>query len=510
MKTKRLIAIIVSIAMLLPIMAFAQESMPVSRITEVLNSGKKIESTAKFEVSESFLGLIQSLSLDPTGYGEEEMEQMAKLQEAVSKLISKLRVDFVYSMESFSCSVGSEKAPLFNMAGKIDVEADEVLMSLDLLPGYVIDIKLPEGMLKTQIDAQNIEMVAKLEEAIEKSLEDYKESVLKPAFEKSEGNFIINDKEFDVKYAGMMDTHMVAKFMQIFAELINSNEEIKNIIEASIAGEKSALQQSALEDLAPEDEKEKLEVAGISLEKEPENADELIEEINNNAKELLDKDAESVANISMYENTANKDALVETYPVDGSAFLSVFVSESDKNMNIKILINGNEPEEEASADVDWKKLEEDIASGDDMSSVLIQIIANDLSDADNLSADVNANILVSGIPIGVNYTLNETKTGEYKGEQKMALTFMSAEPMITINVSSMESDKEIAPVAEGEKIIITEENSEEANEKINDLMSENATSVLIQNLSDAFPEEANIIMSSMMPPELEEGEVQSN
>jgi hypothetical protein len=523
MKSKRLLAIVISIAMLLPILAFAQEAPCASRMQEMLKSGKKIESTASFEISKDFFEMIMSsLSAQDMDQSGEEAEQQAKLKEAVFNMLSKLRIDFVSSMEGFSGTVGSEKAPLFDMAGKIAVETDEILISTGLIPGYVLDIKLPEGMMKKELEAQNPEKIAKIKEAVEKTFESYAEGVLKPAFEKSEGNFIINDKEFDVNYAGMLDTHMVAKLIQIVAEFIDSNEEIKDAIEVGLESQKAAIQTGTdtLDDLGlegtVEDEEKKLEKAkaGISLEKQPESADDVIEQMNGKAKEMLDKDAENVANISFYENTESKDVLAEIMPVESNAFISTYVSKAGKNMDFKMIVKNNaddgsetdKPEEE---NVDWKKLEEDIVNGTDFDSMLIKVAAKDASDDDNLGTDVKFDVLSSGMPISIHSTVSETKAGEYKYEQKIAVTFMYPEPIITININAKESDKTIADVAEGEKIVLNEEDAEEASAKIGETMSENAPAILLQNLPLAFPEEADIIISSIMPKPVE-GTVESN
>ncbi|MDO5021736.1 MAG: hypothetical protein Q4E07_00145 [Eubacteriales bacterium] len=500
MQSKRLTAIIISIVMLLPILAFAQEPAMVSRAAQLLESGKTIESTVSFEIDKNVLGMLMSGMASP----EESEEELAK-QEAqnnmVLDIISKLRIDGVKTKDSFSVTVGSEKAPLFDIAGDVSLEKEEVNVSTGLIPGYVFSIALPEGTLVKPSDTEAMKkLYEESAKALVEALKGYADNVIKPAFEENKGNFVVEGREFDLSYAGMFDTHMAAMLMQMASEFISSNEEFKNVIDMSLANQAKTMEK--MENMTGAEDPEA--AMGIDLEeKAPKNADELIKKINDTAKGLLENEKEDLASLSVYENSANKDLLMEITKIDNSTRVITYVEGEGKVLDIKALVNENEAEETAA--VDWKKLEEDIKNGEDYASYMLQVVAKDTSDDKNMMADLSLNVLHPFIPVSLNLTISESKEGEYKADAKLAIAVLSPEPVITVNVSAKESDKAVSPVAEGEKIVISEEsNEEELSEKIEALFTQNALPLLLQNLPNAFPEEAEVLMSSMNSAALED------
>jgi hypothetical protein len=162
--------------------------------------------------------------------------------------------------------------------------------------------------------------------------------------------------------------------------------------------------------------------------------------------------------------------------------------------------------EEASEKIDWAQLKEDIFAGKDYSNTYVQadIVAKADEGANKANAALKLNAVSSGMSVGFSVESEENLTGAYEGTANIEISLFSPEPVVSINVKTVETENAVESLGEGEKVVFTPDADDEAMEPLATAFMGNAP-VLLENLSKAFPDEAGAInqMLEQMGPGVE-------
>ncbi|NLJ64815.1 MAG: hypothetical protein GX337_05415 [Christensenellaceae bacterium] len=486
MKTKRLIALLLSLIMMLPVFAVSAGDDYQSRVAALLEEGKRLESTITLSVNKDMLaGML--VSTMPGSDTPEGMEANMATADTLLSILNKLQIVYVSDKENISGTVGSAIAPLFKFAGKVDAATGESTLSSDMFPGILLSLPAAPGA--SDIDLSALEA---LDEDFEKAFENYFETEIVPVAEKSEGEFAKEGKTFKESYKFNLNTHLVAKGMNVFSEQIKANEALKNLFDTALAS--SAQMADSVEKEMPEG----TAPTGVTIEKAtPKNADELIAMIEGASANMLAAEPQDIAEVEVLVNDDDFNVSVEL--PGGVGYVNVFVSEvGDDAVELSlymIMKNGYAAEsEEAPEATDWAQLKEDILAGKDYSSTYVQadLVAKEDEGANKANAALKLNVFAGGMPIGFSVESEENLTGAYEGVATISVSLFSPEPMLTLTGKTVETDKAVEPLGEGEKLVFNPNASEEEMAPLMNAVMGNAP-VLLENLSKAFPDEAGAI-----------------
>ncbi|HHU02893.1 MAG TPA: hypothetical protein GXZ91_07165 [Christensenellaceae bacterium] len=489
MKTRRLIALLLSLVMMLPVFAASAGDEYQSRVAALLAEGKRLESTITLSVNKDMLGGLIASSMEGSDTAE-GMEANMAVADTLLSILNKLQIVYVSDKENVSGTVGSTIAPLFKFAGKVDAESGESTLSSDLFPGILLSIPGAPGASDIDLNAFN-----ELDDKFDEAFENFFETEIVPVAEKNEGEFTKEGKTFKESYKFKLTTHLVAKGLNVFTEQIKTNEALKNLFDtvlassAQVAGE---VDEELPEGTAP---------AGVEMgSAAPKNADELIAMFEGASEGLLAEDAEDVAEVEVLVNDDGSANITLELP-EGAGLVNVYISETGDDavelsvyMILKSGVGVAAEGEEASEKIDWAQLKEDIFAGKDYSNTYVQadIVAKADEGANKANAALKLNAVSSGMSVGFSVESEENLTGAYEGTANIEISLFSPEPVVSINVKTVETENAVESLGEGEKVVFTPDADDEAMEPLATAFMGNAP-VLLENLSKAFPDEAGAI-----------------
>lgn len=501
MNTKRLAALLLSLAMLLSLsMASAQEQMPMAgRQMEVIKSGKSIETTTTLKVNAETVGALIAQMQGETS--PEAMNMFTTLIGALNKLVIKSLVSMESSAkESVNFNIGTDKASLVDAKADVDLTTGENAIALNMLPGIIL--KMDQAQMAAALQ-QNIqlqqhpEMLQMMAEKYSKVVEEAFTKEILPGLKAEEGKFTVEEGEFDTHVEGDLTPVTAAKFVKAVAAVVKDDAELKQLLDAAIG--------NSLKSAAAQGNSESAPIK---------NTDEALAALNEKMDSVISENSDQkVLHLDAYMNKAGKAMLIgiDTPASDGTAVsLSLLIApkENGNSMKAHLLFKPVAPDTE----LDWAKVKEAVKAGEDMSATVVDADIENTKDADKLHYTLNIKAAASGMPIGLSVTGEETLTGAYDSNVKISLSFLAPDPLLEINAHSVESDmKPEKVVADGAQVVEIKGNaSEEDMAPLMQVLQEKGLPMLMENLSKALPDEAGLIMQLMNGGAAEEGTIKAN
>ncbi len=505
MNLKRIVALALGLVMLFALsLASAQQMPSASRQMDIIKSGKSLEGTTTLKVNAEMVGaLISQMQGESSA---ESMEMFSTLIGALNKLVIKTLVSMENATkEHASFSLGTDKAALMDIKATVDMATGENAITASVLPGIVL--KMDQAQMAASLQSglqfqQNPDMLRKLGETYSKTVEDAFAKEVLPSLKAEDGKFAMEEGEFDTHLEGDVTAVMAAKYVKAVLAVAKEDADLKQLLDAAIENGVQNAEKAAAAQSQPADIPFK-------------NAAEAFEALDKKLDEAIAAGSEEkVLHLDAYQNKATEAMLINIgLPASGDTafYLSLLYAPKENGSDVKatLLVKPVLPDAEPT---DWAKVKEAIAAGEDFSTTVVNLALNTAQDGNKSTYALSLNASASGMPIGLSVAGDETLTGAYESNAKVALSLFSPDPLVEITTHMVESDQKAEAVsAEGAQVVEIKENaSEEDMAPLMQALQEKGLPMLMENLSKALPDEAGLILQMMNGGAAQEGTTQAN
>lgn len=504
MNLKRIVALALGLVMVFALsVASAQQTPSASRQFDIVKSGKSVEGTTTLKVNAETVGaLIAQLQGESSA---ESMNMFSTLIGALNKLVIKTLVSMENeTTEHLNFTLGTDKAALVDVKYDVDMTTGDNAIAANVLPGIVL--KMDQAQMAASLQQalqiqQNPEMLKKLGETYSKVVEEAFAKEILPSLKAEEGKFAMEEGEFDTHMEGDITALMAAKYIKAVLAVAKDDTNLHQLLDAAIENSIKNAEKVAAADGKPD---------AVPFK----NAAEAMETLDKKLDEVIAAGSEEkLLHIDAYQNKAANVLLINldlsASSKDTALYLSLLCAPRENGGNVKatLLIKPLLPDAEPT---DWAKVKAAIAAGEDFSTTVIKLDLNTEQDSSKLAYALSVNISASGMPIALSVMGDETLTGAYESNAKIALSFLSPDPLLEVTTHMVESDQKAEAVsAEGAQVVEIKENaSEEDMAPLMQVLQEKGLPMLMENLSKALPDEAGLILQLLSGPQ--EGTTQAN
>lgn len=484
----RLAAILTALVMALGLMpALAEQPAAPSpmaalmqTIEQLYASGKSMQTEYTITVNPALGNMLMGVT------GQQPDEANMALLTTVINAVNKLKAVVMTGKEQVSGTVGTDQASLFDFQVALNEETKANHITTSLLPGIALSID-PEMLSKmSPASKMTPEQMQQLMAPYLAAFSAYTAKVAQAAA-KEEGTYeIAGYGTYTTRYQLAVTTHMAASLLEDVAALYKSDENLQRFFE-------EAMKANQAMDLPTEGE----------VPQDPAQA------MLDAAKDIKAKEDKVILNATVYEDGAGKsyaelvtpegneqafriDLLMTGAPVPGQAHAGPV------DISAKILMKTNQPAAtgETIPATDWVALESDIKSGTNYTDALVNLTFKTTPELPQINSAFSLNLLTSGMNIGLAGN-SASNLGTLEESGQFHLSFMTPDPMLTVNFTSKPVDAQpAAPLLDGASTVVLSEGElpEETNKLLENSLQQ-ALPALLERLKAALPEEAPALLA---------------
>lgn len=477
---KRLSALMLALAMMLGAFGAFAESMPVNRTQQLLNEGKALEQTLQITLDEAAVkGLI------PLFAGSEMPEEAGMLVSSLISAVNKLRVRTLAANSGYNTVVYTDKGEIAHIDANTDEKAGETTVVTDVLPGYAFFGKSdPELNQLIQKIKSNPEMLAKLGEKYTAISAKWFEESVAPGMKTEEGEFVESDLSYGVKMTSTLTAEQAQGLVKALLAEAKKDDVLKDLLNGFLMYAAKANTAS------------KNSSAGM-----PATADEAFEQLE---KKLMESDPEAskanALNLTVLKNKEGKGAAVilnsdiNRELGKPALYLSIASQPAENGHSLRVLLMqknfGGEEQPK-----DWDEIKTIAMMGGDPSLTSVSETIDYVVKDGKAEATGFFNIGVNGLPITLKMLSSENLDGEYASDMKIALAFVSPDPLLTIDIHTAAAGDKMPVKAETEKAVVinvedlnTETGKAEAQQMLGGALAESLPQ-LLERMNAALPDE---------------------
>lgn len=523
--TRKLAALVMAVAMIVSLAAFAQAEQPaqVQTVPAALARGANLQLNLDVQLSKDMLLPMLSGAL---GGDEEEMAMVSAAMDAVNKL----KTTVLYSLNALSGRIGTDTGDLITLQGSINPETLENTFTTSLLPD--VKLSLDQAMMEKAMGGMPINpkqpMTAAEAQAMilpyTQAITTFFSEQVMPNATPEQGPFAVEGvATFENRVTVPVTTHGVAQLLNSVLTVFKSDAKMQQMLAESMKASELSMEAASGGDAAAA----------------PSAAD-AVKKMEEGIADLMSKADEAIATVRYYASPADAAAPVyleiEGVPAAQRPMFATAVIKpqgNDVDVAVALLINtqaaaadiseftseeqvvtspapegaatdapaaaSDAPAAPELAPTDWAALHSAVLNGENTTATLVNLKFSTKTTESAMNGTFAFDIRTPMAGMGMMYMglgLDSQAMLGDKVEQSGTLTIsaLSPAPLVTVHFSLAETEEQpAAPMEAGKSLALSENTSEDAMQEALAQPLMTGVKAMLENLKTVLPEEAGVL-----------------